>query len=92
MPARVNLTKGKGRSDYLKKGSNNVICDRTGFKMKVEECSKEWNGFLVRNESWEARQPQDLLRGFPDKQSPAVSRPGTGDVFLAPGQVKASDL
>lgn len=91
MGARTN-TKGTGRSNYLSKGTNNVECDRTGFKMKATECRMEWNGYFVRNESWERRQPQDLLRGFPDKQNPEVSRPGTGDTFVCPEDVDPGDL
>lgn len=79
MPARV--TRQKGRANYLSPGTNNVICDRTGFKIKADQGRKEWNGFFVRKESWERRQPQDLIRGFPDHQQPDVSRPGTEDVF-----------
>ena len=91
MPARTKQHK-RGKNSYYEKGSNNVECDRTGFKMKASGCSFEWNGFFVRNQSWEERQPQDLLRGFPDRQQPDVSRPGTGDVFLGTNEVKAEDL
>lgn len=91
MPARNGRTK-RGRNNYYKPNTNNVECDRTGFKMKSDQVSQEWNGFVVRNESFEQRQPQDLLRGFPDRQQPAISRPGTGDRFLSPGDVTADDL
>lgn len=90
MPAKV--TRQEGRANYKKPGTNNVICDRTGFKMKSDDCRLEWNGLLVRKKSWERRQPQDLLKGFPDHQQPDISRPGTGDVFLAPNAVKPEDL
>ncbi len=53
----------------------------------------EWNGFFVKKDkTWERRQPQDLIRGFPDRQQPEISRPGTGDVFIGPGDVTADDL
>lgn len=91
MTARVTRSP-KGRSNYLKKGSNNVICDRTGFKIKSDEGMYEWNGLFVRKESFERRQPQDLIRGFPDRQQPEVSRPGGDDVFLSIGDVTADDL
>ena len=91
MGARPN-SHGKGRANYLLKGENNVECDRTGFKVKSGDVKQEWNHFMVRLESWEQRQPQDLLRGFPDNQSPQVSRPGTGDFFLDVGDVKPGDL
>ena len=83
MPARTGKSKRRGREEYFKFGTNNVECDRTGFKMKADECLFEWNGLFVREQSFEERQPLDLLRGLPDNQTPAVSRPGTGDQFVA---------
>ena len=82
----------KGRANFLAKGDNNIECDRTGFKIKASSSKEEWNGFVVRKESFERRQPQDLLRGFPDNQSPNISRPGTGDTFLNVGDVTPDDL
>jgi len=82
MPAKV--TRQYGRANFVKPGTNNVICDRTGFKMKASDCRLEWNGLFVRKKSWERRQPQDLIRGFPDHQQPAFSRPGQADVFITP--------
>ncbi len=90
MPARTQAP-AKGRSRFVM-GTNNVECDRTGFKVKASECKFEWNGLFVRKQSFEERHPQDLLRGFPDRQQPAVSRPGNGDVFIGPGDVTADDL
>lgn len=55
--------------------------------MKANDCRFEWNGLFVRKESFERRQPQDLLRGFPDKQAAAVSRPGTADVWIKYGTI-----
>lgn len=88
MPARSSK-KNKLGANYYKHGSNNVICDRTGFKVKVEECSFEWNGLFVMNSVWEERHPQDFVRGVPDDQNPEVSRPEGTDVF---GYTKASEL
>ena len=80
--------------NYYKPGSYNVICDRTGFKLKREQCQTEWNGLLVRRESWEARHPQDLIRSKMDDQSvPAgEANPPGEDIFLATNAVSASDL
>ena len=101
MPARTGrMGSRRGRANFLRKGTNNVECDRSGFKIKATEGRKEWNGYFVYKKFWERRQPQDFLRGFPDRQQPDVSRPGTGDVFrvettLMPGTtpdpVTASD-
>ena len=84
---RVGISK-----NYYKKGSNNVICDRTGFKLKAEDVVEEWNGFKVRKQSFEERHPQDNLKGFRDNQTPKVSRPEQDDVFLEVGEVTPEDL
>ena len=91
MPAK-NTDKRRGRANFYRTGDNNVICDRTGFKIKASMARKEWNGLLVRRESWEQRQPQDLLRGRPDRQAARISRPGNADVFIAANSVKPNDL
>lgn len=64
------------------KGTHNVICDRTGFKVKRSQCKYEWNGLLVREEDWEERQPQDFVRGVPDGKPVKDLRPETADVFV----------
>lgn len=72
--------------------SNYEICDRTGFRVMPGELVKEWNGAMVRRESWEARHPQDFVRGRPEhpKGSP---RPEQPDTFIADDdQIGASDL
>lgn len=91
MPAR-NSDKNRGRANFYEHGSNNLIDDRTGFKIKASQSRREWNGFIVDKDQWESRQPQDLLRGFPDRQAAAINRPGNPDSFLEIGDVKAEDL
>jgi len=82
----------KGRANFYRSGTNNVESDRDGMKRKANDCRMEWNGFFVGKDEWERRQPQDLLRGFPDRQQPDVSRPGTGDLFLESNDVSRDDL
>jgi len=91
MPAR-NMKKNRGRANFYKHGDNNIIDDRTGFKIKASSSRKEWNGFVVAGNQWEARQPQDLLRGFPDRQAAAINRPGNPDTFIEITDVTADDL
>lgn len=72
--------------------SNDEICDRTGFKVPRGTLRKEWNGAMVRPESWEPRHPQDFVRARPEhpKGSP---RPEQPDVFIQDdGQVAVNDL
>lgn len=62
--------------------THNVICDRTGFKRKIEECQKEWTGMLVLKSEWEPRQPQDFVRGVPDGKPAKVVRPDNKPEFV----------
>ena len=75
-------TFARGNANFLRHGSNNVIDDRSGWKMKVEDCKYEWNGFFVRDQDWEERQPLDFLEGIPDNQNPEVSRPEGPNSFI----------
>jgi hypothetical protein len=79
-------------ANYLKRGDWNVICDRTGFKIKASESRKEWNGLRVWKKHWEARQPQDKLRMYPDSQRVPDPRPESEDVFLGPNDITIDDL
>ena len=91
MSARFT-NKRRGRANYLKRRSNNVISDRSGFKAKVEDCVYEWNGLFVLKDEYEARHPMDFFRGFPDNQQPKIARPEQPDVHLEPGDVTVGDL
>lgn len=74
-------------------GDYNVQCDRTGRKYKASECRHEWTGNLVRKQSWEPRQPQDLLRSIKDDQSVPDPNPWPEeDTFLATNEVTVDDL
>ena len=60
-------------------GAHNVICDRSGFKVKSTEVKREWNHSVVRREDFEKRHPQDYVRGVRDIQSVSNPRPGAPD-------------
>ena len=77
---------------YFKMGDHNMICDRTGFKIKASQSKKEWNALRVRKESWEARQPQDKVRGVYDNQSVFDPRPESPDVFISSTEITPDDL
>lgn len=64
-----------GKRDYFKIGDYNVICDRCGAKFKARECRMEWNNLFVCSYCWEARQPQDFVRGRIDDQRVPIARP-----------------
>lgn len=79
-------------ANYLKKGSHNVICDRSGFKIKVEDSRKEWNGLRVDKRYWESRQPQDKIRNIYDNQAVPDPRPEGDDVFKGAADITIDDL
>jgi hypothetical protein len=68
-------------------GDHYKICDRTGFKIRAKRTTREWTGRIVRNESWEPRQPQDFVWGVVDDQTVPEPRPRqTPDTFIGPFQ------
>ena len=60
------------------------ICDMTGFKVRSFRTKKQWNNIIVRDQSWEARQPQDFVRGVRDEQNAPEPRPRAVNTFLGP--------
>ena len=76
---------------YYLPGSHNVICDRTGKKLKAHQVRQEWNGSVVDKRVWEERHPLDYLRSRPDDQSVDDPRPGSIAQFIV-ADVTADDL
>jgi len=62
--------------------ANDVICDRTGFKVRPGTLKKQWDGLMVRGKSYDSRHPQDFVRAPADvvKGSP---RPEQTDQFIS---------
>lgn len=77
---------------HARKGDHNLICDYSGQKIKRSQARRTWDGFIVKSEFWEARHPQDFVRGVPDNPGVVDSRPEAADVFLSAGDVTADDL
>lgn len=73
-------------------GDWNVVCDLSGFECKASETRLRWDGLRVLARFWEARQPQDFVRGVADNPAVPWTRPETPDVFLNVGDVTVSDL
>jgi len=68
-----------------KQGLFNATCDRCGWTFKSNQLRAEWTGLRTckgpgTNDCWEARHPQDFLRGRRDKQAPPWVRPDPGIV------------
>lgn len=72
-------SRGRGKlGDFLR------IDDRSGFIHWASETQKEWNGAIVHRSLWEARHPQDFVRGRVDNLR--VDDPRTvGDIGALPG-------
>lgn len=73
-----------GRHGPFAPGSFYRQDDRTGFAQRAERTRKEWNGGIVDESVFEARQPQDLVKGVKDQQSVPDARPLAPNVFVGP--------
>jgi len=52
------------------------ISDRSGFRYRLKDMRKEWNGLLVGRDEWEEKHPQlQPLRSVPDPQALKNPRP-----------------
>ena len=71
-----------GTERHYKPGSFYRICDRTGFAIRAERTQREWQGLIVRKEVFEARQPQDFVRGVNDIQTVPFPRPRQTNTFI----------
>jgi hypothetical protein len=79
-------------ADYFESGAHNLICDRTGFKIKSTEAKKEWNGLIVHRDYWEPRHPQDFVRGKIDKQTVKNGRPRPEPWYVTTNEVTPESL
>ena len=77
---------------YYKKGDHNVLCDRTGRKVKRSQCVLQWDNLLVLKEHAEERHPQDNLPAGRVSQPVDISRPEGTDTFLSYGDVTPDTL
>lgn len=80
-----------GKRDYYLQGDYNVICDRCGAKFKAHECQLEWDNLFVCKYCWEARQPQDYVRGVEDIQTVPIARMRGAPRFIT-SEVTPEDL
>lgn len=78
--------------DYYKPGAHNVVCDRTGFKVKSTDVKTEWTGAIVRRSSFEKRHPQDFVKGKKERIGVKNARPYPEPRFLTTNEVSPSDL
>ena len=76
----------KGKADYLQLGDWNAVCYQCGAKFKASELRRHWQGYYVCDKHWEARHPQDFVRGVQDIQTPPWAQPAPGNLFIGPAQ------
>jgi hypothetical protein len=71
----MSTTPQKGRADYLELGTWNVACAECGRKRKAHDMRQLPPGvpgggmWVCFPEHWNSRQPQDYVRGVPDKMA-----------------------
>lgn len=75
-----------GTERFYKPGSFYRIDDRTGFAFRSERTRKEWQGLIVSDRVWEARHPQDFVKGVQDNQTVPYARPRQPNTFIGNGQ------
>lgn len=71
-----------GRADFFKQGDWNGICDECGQKWKASKLKKTWDGNYDCPRCWEARHPQDFVKGVKDEQSTPFSKPEPPNTFI----------
>lgn len=74
-----------GTERFYKPGSFYRICDRTGFATRAERTQSEWQGLIVSDRVWEARQPQDFVKGVQDNQTVPYARPRQPNTYIGNG-------
>ncbi len=82
----------KNNANYYQPGAHNIICDRTGFKVKSTNARKQWNNLVVRSRSFEKRHPQDYIKAVKDQQAAKPSRPRPTDYFLDDNEATVDNL
>lgn len=58
--------------------------------MRAEHTKKQWNNLIVELETYEPRQPQDLVKGVKDNQTVPDARPLSPAVFIGPLYVQTA--
>lgn len=70
------------RRNYYTSGDWNVTCDVCSRKVKASTTRKRWDGFVVCEDDYETRHPQDFVRARQDKISVPFTRPRPEDLYI----------
>lgn len=60
--------------NYFISGEWNITCDVCSKKIKAHQAKQRWDGFIVCEQDYETRQPQDFVRARQDKISVPFQR------------------
>lgn len=71
-------------SNFYKRGSWNLVCDRCSKKIKADESKLEWTGFIVCPDCYEQRHPQDFVKAKIDKIIVPYIRPPSDTYIVVP--------
>jgi hypothetical protein len=81
-----------GTADYLKLGDVNAICDSCGFKFKLSQLRKRWDGLMVCKTDWEPRHPQDTIKLPQERPAPPITKPVPVDEFIVVAPVDPDSM
>ena len=62
-----------------------IICDLCGFKTRMSQSLKTWDGLRVCKDDWSPKHPQLMVRGRVDRQAVIDGRPEPQDIFIDDG-------
>lgn len=71
----------RGPADFLALGDWNASCSICGRKRKASTMVQNWQGMWRCPEHNESRQPQDFVRGIPERVTPPWVQPPGADMF-----------
>jgi hypothetical protein len=71
-----------GPHNYFVLGDWRFTCDECGDWPHASVASKRWDNAMVCPKCWEIRNPQDFIRGIPDRPTPPWTRPVPPATFL----------
>ena len=64
-------------------GRHLVVCDTSGEEVWDDEVRRQWNGLLVRKQSWDPQHPQERIRVRPERGAVFPTRPVPDPVYLS---------
>jgi len=70
------------KKNHFISGEWNVTCDVCSKKIKSHEARKRWDGFIVCQDDYEIRHPQDFVKAQTDKITVPFVRPLETPAFL----------